>query len=142
MGLAALVVALAAPLVALVGLLVGLVALLVALVGLVVGLAALLVKGLALNFTGRPQSTQFPCTTMWLGTGLENATMAEYSSACKKTKRSGFIRSNWNSLLRPSVADGGRSVGGVLLEVFVEHLGELVGLVVEGGGGFPSVAGV
>ena len=43
---------------------------------------------------------------------------------------------------RPSVADGGGSVGGVLLEVFAEHLGELVGLVVVGGGGFPSVAGV
>jgi len=28
-------------------------------------------KGLTSNSTGRPQSTQFPCTTMWLGTGLE-----------------------------------------------------------------------
>ena len=98
-------------------------------------------EGAGVKLHRSPTVYKFPCTTMWLGTGLKDAFMTKYNSTCQK-KRSGFISSNWNSLPRSSVADGGRSVGGVLLEVLVEHLGEFVGLVVVGGGGFPSVAGV
>ena len=38
--------------------------------------------------------------------------------------------------------DGLGGVGGVLVEVFTEHLGEVVGLGVVGGGVGPSFAGV